>query len=101
MSGTIHGGGVAPFACSQPQRCSHNRTENVIPLKYYRSKVPRWFSFQASWDAHSVFEGAIPFEVSFPKVRTGHFSATFDEFARGWDQSLFANSSWNPADYFT
>lgn len=38
-------------------------------------------------------------EVSFPMVRTGWYNSFYDEFIRGWDQSLFSNLSWNLTDY--
>eukprot|EP00550_Attheya_septentrionalis_P009724 CAMPEP_0198282834 /NCGR_PEP_ID=MMETSP1449-20131203/2585_1 /TAXON_ID=420275 /ORGANISM="Attheya septentrionalis, Strain CCMP2084" /LENGTH=463 /DNA_ID=CAMNT_0043979249 /DNA_START=113 /DNA_END=1504 /DNA_ORIENTATION=- len=43
------------------------------------------------------YEGTTtPVEISYPRVRSGFFSSTFDELARGWDQSYFSNISWNP-----
>jgi len=45
---------------------------------------------------HSTDE---PVEVSFPMVRTGWYNGMYDEFIRGWDQSVFANLSWNLMDY--
>ena len=39
-------------------------------------------------------------QISYPRVRTGFVASTYDEFARGWDQSFFSNISWNPKDYF-
>jgi hypothetical protein len=85
---------------------NHKDTVTIIPKMSFRWNVFDQKSHVGSLFKHvgmniRFFEGAVPFEVSFPKVRTGYFSATFDEFARGWDQSLFANFSWNPADYFT
>lgn len=44
-------------------------------------------------------EGDTTFDISYPKVRTGYFTSTVDEITRGWDQSLFANLSWNLKDY--
>ena len=42
------------------------------------------------------------FEISFPKVPYGFFIGNyFDEMARGWDQSPFANLSCNPVEYIT
>lgn len=42
------------------------------------------------------------FEISFPKVSYGNFIGHyFDEMARGWDQSPFANLSCNPVEYIT
>ena len=42
------------------------------------------------------------FEISYPKVRSGFFIGNyFDEMARGWDQSPFANLSCNPVEYWT
>lgn len=42
------------------------------------------------------------FEISYPKVPFGFFIANyFDEMARGWDQSPFANLSCNPVEYIT
>jgi Lipase (class 3) len=42
------------------------------------------------------------FEISYPKVPYGFFIGNyFDEMARGWDQSPFANLSCNPVEYIT
>jgi Lipase (class 3) len=42
------------------------------------------------------------YEISYPKVSFGFFFINyFDEVARGWDQSPFANLSCNPVDYWT
>ncbi|CAB9517102.1 Lipase (class 3) [Seminavis robusta] len=53
-------------------------------------------------------DGAIPsvpppsYEISYPKVPFGFFLMNyFDEMARGWDQSPFANLSCNPVEYWT
>lgn len=39
------------------------------------------------------------FDISYPKVYSGFFN--FDEMARGWSQSPFANLSCNPVEYWT
>jgi len=47
-----------------------------------------------------LYDGETPFELSYPMVRSGFFSSTYDEMVRGWDQTLFANFSWNPSNYY-
>ena len=48
-----------------------------------------------------LYPGETPFELSFPAVRTGYFTATYDELARGWGNTLFVNFSWNLMDYIS
>lgn len=47
-----------------------------------------------------LYEGDVPFELSYPRVRTGIFSTALDEMTRAWEQTLLANLSLNPVDYF-
>lgn len=42
-----------------------------------------------------LYEGNTPFETIYRKKRSGWFASSADELARGWDQMLFANFSWN------
>jgi hypothetical protein len=80
----------------------------LIPFMSFRLKV--WDS-----DAHvgTMFKhvgmnlrlfasatSAIPFQVMYPKVRTGHLASSWDELKRAWDYSLLANWSWDWAVIF-
>ena len=46
------------------------------------------------------YEGSAPFEISYPRVRTGYISGTIEEVWRGWDQALWNHFSWNPMAYW-
>jgi hypothetical protein len=43
----------------------------------------------------------LPFQIIYPKVRTGLFTAALDEFKRAWEYSLLGNWSWDWHVYFT
>ena len=46
-----------------------------------------------------LYEGTSAIEVTYPRVRTGYVSSIFDDLARGWEQTLLTNWTWNPLDY--
>ena len=46
-----------------------------------------------------LYDGSTPFELLYRKKRSGWFTGSMEEFARGWDQSLFSNFSWNLGAY--
>ena len=48
-----------------------------------------------------LYEGDAPFELMYRKKRSGWFSGSVDEFARGWDQMILSNFSWTYTSYLT
>jgi hypothetical protein len=44
-------------------------------------------------------EGGIA--ISYPQIKTGYWSSMYDEWTRGWEQSLVANFPWNPHELWT
>jgi hypothetical protein len=113
---------AGPYCGDESFREAHQLLEGLGKLRHLRLSnqkdlvtiVPkasfRWNIFDGSAYAGSLFkhaginirlfEGSKSFEISYPRVRTGYFSSTYDEFMRGLDQSIFANFSWNPSDYW-
>jgi Lipase (class 3) len=47
-----------------------------------------------------LYEGDTPFEVLYPAVRTGKWTAWYEEWSRGWEQTLWTNWTWKVTDYF-
>jgi hypothetical protein len=84
---------------------NHKDFVTIIPKFSFR-----WNVFDRSSHVGSLFkhvgmnlrlhDGSTPLEITYPRVRAGFFSATFDELARGWDQSILANFMWNPVYYW-
>jgi hypothetical protein len=113
---------AGPYCGDESFRDAHQLLEGLGKLRHLRLSnhkdlvtiVPkasfRWNIFSGSAHAVSLFkhvgvnlrlfEGAKSFEISYPRVRTGHFSSTYDELMRGFDQSIFANFSWKPSNYW-
>jgi predicted lipase len=113
---------AGPYCGDVSFRAAHQLLEGLGKLRHLRLSnhkdlvtiVPKasfhWNIFDGSAHAGSLFkhagvnlrlfEGAKSFEISYPRVRTGYFSSTYDELTRGFDQSIFANFSWNPSSYW-
>lgn len=113
---------AGPYCGDESFREAHQLLEGLGKLRHLRLSnhkdfvtiVPKasfsWNIFGGSAHAGSLFkhagvnlrlfEGAKSFEISYPRVRTGYFSSTYDELMRGFDQSIFANFSWNPSSYW-
>ena len=111
---------AGPYVGDESFRSAHLLLESMGKLRHLRvtnhkdvvTLIPK-MSF--SWNVFSphvgslfkhvglnvrLLDGSAPFEISYPRVRSGYFTATMDELARGWDQSIFANFLWNPVDYW-
>jgi hypothetical protein len=113
---------AGPYCGDESFRQAHQRLEGLGKLRHLRLSnhkdlvtiVPkasfRWNIFDGSAHAGSLFkhagvnlrlfEGAKSFEISYPRVRSGYISSTYDELIRGLDQTIFANFSWNPTSYW-
>ena len=113
---------ASPYVGDSSFRAAHKLLEQLGKLRHLRvsnhrdlvSIVPkfsfRWNVFDKASHVGSgfkhvginlkLYEGETPFELSYPSVRSGFFSSTYDEFARGWDQTIFSNFIWNPMDYY-
>jgi hypothetical protein len=113
---------AGPYCGDKSFRSAHQVLEGLGKLRHLRLSnhkdlvtiVPnmafRWNIFDRSAHTGSLFkhvgvnlrlfEGTAPFEISYPRVVGGHFSSSFDEFTRGWDQMFVANFSWNPTSYW-
>lgn len=111
----------APYVGDHSFRSAHQLLESLGKLRHLRMcnhkdlvpLMPR-MSYQIPFhpDSHfgarfkhvgvnlRLYTGATPIEISYPKVRTGFFSSTFDEIVRAWDQSLLMNFIWNPVEYW-
>jgi len=48
-----------------------------------------------------LYDGITPFELMYRKKRSGWWSGSVDEFARGWDQMIVTNFSWTFSSYLT
>lgn len=113
---------AGPYVGDESFRSAHTLLESRGKLRHLRvtnhkdvvTIVPkmsfRWNIFDSSAHVGSLFkhaginirmfDGSVPFELSYPRVRSGYFAATIDEIGRGWDQSIFANFSINLTDYW-
>jgi Lipase (class 3) len=87
--------------------CRVTNQKDMVPLV---PKVSFKFAFYEP-DAHvgatykhvgmnlRFFGDTTPFEILYPKVRTGWMSSFYDEMYRGWEQTLFSNWMWNPVGW--
>jgi len=85
---------------------NHKDTVTIIPKMSIRLNVFDRESHVGYLFKHvginlRLYDGASPLEFTYARVRSGFWSSTFDELSRGWDQSLFANWSWNLVDHYT
>jgi hypothetical protein len=48
-----------------------------------------------------LYSGDIPFEILYRKKRSGWFTSSMDEVARGFDQLILSNFSWSFNSYLT
>jgi len=85
---------------------NHKDTVTIIPKMSFRANIFHRESHVGSFFKHvgvnfKLYDGAEPFEITYPSVRSGFFTSTLDGFHRGWEQSIFANWTWNPLDFYT
>lgn len=85
---------------------NHKDTVTIIPKISFRLNIFDRESHVGSLFKHvginmKLYDGATPLEITYPAVRSGFFSSALGEMARGWEQSIFSNWSWNPVDHFT
>jgi len=85
---------------------NHKDTVTIIPKMSFRLNIFDRESHVGSLFKHvginmKLYDGATPLEITYATVRSGYFSGALGEMARGWEQSIFSNWTWNPMDYFT
>jgi len=84
---------------------NHRDVVTIVPKMSFRWNIFDPHSHVGTMFKHvglnlRMFEGDTPMELKYPMVRTGAVSSMVDEMSRAWDQSIFANISLNPMDYF-
>lgn len=111
-----------PYVGNASFRLAHQLLESLGKLRHMRvtnhmdmvTTVPKmslpWPTARKSAHSGAMYkhvglnlrmsEGAVPLEISFPKVKDGYITGTIDELTRAWDQSLVNNFSWNPLDHW-
>lgn len=48
-----------------------------------------------------LYKGDGGIEISYPQIKTGYWTSAYDEWTRGWEQSIVMNFPWDPREYWT
>jgi hypothetical protein len=113
---------ASPYVGDESFRSAHQVLEGTGRLRHVRvsnSKdiVPLVPKFSFKWnifDSTSSFgalfkhvgmnlrlnDGDTPCEIVYPAIRTGKWTSWWEEWSRGWEQSLLTNWAWKTTDYF-
>jgi Lipase (class 3) len=113
---------ASPYVGDESFRSAHQVLESTGRLRHVRVTahkdliplVPKvafkWNVFDVKAGVGSLFkhvgmnlrlyEGDTPFEVLYPAVRTGKWTSCYEEWSRGWEQTLWTNWTWKATDYF-